>query len=177
MGEIFEKRQVIAGLETTGVGDGHRIIEIGCIELIRRQPSGRHFHRYINPNREIDAEALEVHGITNAFLTDKPGFTEIAYGLVEFLNGAELIVHNAPFTCEFINYELNLMVMPPLEKICIDVVDTLKMAKEMRPRKSNSLNDLIAEYGVDPSGSELHGTLLDANLLAEIYLAMTYRYH
>lgn len=177
MGELFEKRQVIVELETTGVGDGHRIIEIGCIELIRRQPSGRHFHRYINPDREIDAEAVEVHGITNAFLTDKPGFTEIAYGLVEFLSGAELIVHNAPFTCEFIDYELNLMAMQPVEKICVDIVDALKMPKKIRPQKPNSLNDLIAEYGVDPSGSELHGTLLDAHLLAEIYLAMTYRYH
>lgn len=168
-----EVRRIVLDTETTGLGVGHRTIEIGCIEMIGRKPTGRRFHRYINPEREVDLGAMAVHGLTPEFLADKPTFREIANELVDFISEAELIIHNAPFDAGFLNYELNLLGMPPLERIGVGIVDTLKLAKKMRPRRKNSLDALCAEYGIDSSHRQLHGALLDAELLAEVYLAMT----
>jgi len=166
-------RKIVLNIETTGIGVGHRIIEIGAVEMIDRKPTGRRFHRYVNPEREVDPVALTVHGITPEFLADKPVFREIAVDLVNFISEAELIVHSAPFDVGFLNYELNQLEMPPLEKICISIVDTLELAKKIRPLRTNSLDVLCDEYGIDISNRQLHGALLDAELLAEIYLAMT----
>lgn len=168
-----EVRRIVLDTETTGLGVGHRTIEIGCIEMIGRKLTGRHFHRYINPEREIDLGAMAVHGLTAEFLADKPTFREIATELVNFISDAELIMHNAPFDAGFLNYELNLLGMPPLEQISIGIVETLKLAKKMRPRRKNSLYALCAEYGIDSSHRQRHSALLDAELLAEVYLAMT----
>lgn len=169
-----EVRRIVLDTETTGLGVGHRTIEIGCIEMIGRKPTGRRFHRYINPEREVDLGAMAVHGLTPEFLADKPTFREIAAELVDFISEAELIIHNAPFDAGFLNYELNLLGMPPLERISTGIVDTLKLAKKMRPRRKNSLDALCSEYGIDSSHRQLHGALLDAELLADVYLAMTH---
>lgn len=168
-------RQVILDTETTGLEwqQGDRVIEIGCIELVNRRPSGRRFHRYLNPGRSIGAGALAVHGLTDEFLADKPKFAEIADELLEFLTGAEVIIHNAPFDVGFLDYELSLLERPPLASVCAKITDTLRMAREMRPGKKNSLDALCAEFGIDNSNRQLHGALLDAELLAEVYLAMT----
>lgn len=169
-----EVRRIVLDTETTGLGVGHRTIEIGCIEMIGRKPTGRRFHRYINPEREVDLGAMAVHGLTAEFLADKPTFREIAAELLNFISDAELIMHNAPFDAGFLNYELNLLGMPPLERISVGIVDTLKLARKMRPRRKNSLDALCAEYGIDSAHRQLHGALLDAELLAEVYLAMTH---
>lgn len=169
------ERQVILDTETTGLEwrQGDRVIEIGCIELVNRRPSGRRFHRYLNPQRPIGAGAQAVHGITDEFLADKPKFADIADELLEFLNGAEVIIHNAPFDVGFLDYELSLIERGPLADVCATITDTLKMARELRPGKKNSLDALCAEFGIDNSNRQLHGALLDAELLAEVYLAMT----
>lgn len=168
-------RQVILDTETTGLEYrlGDRVIEVGCVELADRKLTGRRFHRYINPEREIDAGAQAVHGLTNEFLADKPVFAGIVDELVDFIYGAELIIHNASFDVGFLNNELSLLNRGSLEGVCAGVIDTLRMARELRPGKRNSLDALCNEYGIDNSSRQLHGALLDAELLAEVYLSMT----
>ena len=169
-------RQIILDTETTGIRieEGHRVIEIGCVEMIDRRLTGQHFHRYINPEREVEAGALAVHGITNAFLHDKPFFHTIANELMDFISGAELIIHNAPFDLSFINNELSLTRQgwKSLTEYC-HVIDTLQMARQMHVGQRNSLDALCKRYGIDNTKRELHGALLDAHLLAQVYLAMT----
>lgn len=168
-------RQIILDTETTGlrVEDGHRMIEIGCLEMINRRLTGNHFHYYINPGREIDAGATAVHGITNDFLRDKPAFASLASQLVEFISGSELIIHNAPFDLSFLNYELSMLGKFKLITDYCSVVDTLVLARQMHAGQRNSLDALCKRYGVDNTKREWHGALLDAHLLAEVYLAMT----
>lgn len=168
-------RQIVLDTETTGLDprQGHRIIEVAAIELNGRSISDRSFHRYINPEREIDAGAAEVHGLTLERLQDEPKFAEIAPALLEFIRGAELIIHNAPFDVGFLNKELELAGLPSLNSYCPAVVDTLKLAKELHPGKKNNLDALCDRYQVDNSRRTLHGALLDTELLAEVYLAMT----
>ena len=168
-------RQIILDTETTGleVRLGDRVIEIGCVELNARKLTQRRFHCYLNPERAIDAGAQAVHGLTNEFLQDKPKFAEIAAELVDFLRGGELVIHNAAFDMGFIDNELSLIGMESLSQICSGVVDTLRLAREMHPGRKHSLNALCAHFQVDNSGRTLHGALLDAELLAEVYLAMT----
>ena len=170
-------RYVVLDTETTGmpVGDGHRIIEIGCIELEGRKPTGRHYHVYIQPDREIDEGAIAVHGITDEFLKDKPRFKDIADEFFEFIEGAELVIHNAPFDIGFMENEFALLGQTEradLSQHCT-VLDTLVLARERHPGQRNNLDALCKRYGVDNSGRELHGALLDAEILAEVYLAMT----
>lgn len=168
-------RHIFLDTETTGLyaNQGHRIIEIAAIEIINRRPTNNSFHFYINPDREIDPAAQEVHGITLDFLQDKPRFTEIASDFIKFVKDATLIIHNAPFDIGFINMELGLIEKPPIEEAVENVIDTLKMAKDMRPGQRNSLDALCRFYNIDNSQRSLHGALLDAQLLAEVYLAMT----
>ena len=168
-------RQIFLDTETTGLEHklGHRVIEVGCVEMRNRRLTNRHFHRYLNPEREIDAGALEVHGITLEFLQDKPRFAEIAAEFLDFIRDAELIIHNAPFDIGFLNAELALLDMAPIDTVCPAVHDTLVMAKELFPGKKNNLNALCERYGVDNSHRTLHGALLDAEILAEVYVAMT----
>jgi DNA polymerase-3 subunit epsilon len=168
-------RQVVLDTETTGLEwrQGERVIEIGCVELVSRKLTGRHFHRYLNPERAIAAGAQAVHGLTDEFLADKPKFATIVDELLEFVSDAEVIIHNAPFDVGFLDNELGLLERGPFRNFCDSITDTLKMAREMRPGKKNNLNALCSEFGVDNSGRHLHGALLDAELLAEVYLAMT----
>lgn len=169
-------RQIVLDTETTGLepAQGHRIIEIGCVEVLNRRVTERRYHQYINPQREIDAGAAEVHGMTLADLSSKPEFREIASEFVEFVRGAELVIHNAPFDVGFINAELALLgdAWGRLEDYCT-VFDTLPLAREMHPGQRNSLDALCKRYEIDNAHRELHGALLDAELLAEAYLAMT----
>lgn len=169
------ERQIMLDTETTGLEwrQGERVIEIGCVELVSRKLTGRHFHRYINPERAIGAGAQAVHGISDEFLTDKPKFAEIVGDLLEFIRDAELIIHNAPFDVGFLDNELGLVGREPLKTYCDSVTDTLKMARELRPGRKNSLDALCSEFGIDNSNRKLHGALLDAELLADVYLAMT----
>ena len=168
-------RHIFLDTETTGLyaNQGHRIIEIAAIEIINRRLTNNSFHFYVNPDREIDPAAQEVHGITLDFLQDKPRFTEIASDFIKFVKDATLIIHNAPFDIGFINMELGLIEKPPIEEVVENVIDTLKMAKDMRPGQRNSLDALCRFYNIDNSQRSLHGALLDAQLLAEVYLAMT----
>lgn len=170
-------RYVVLDTETTGmpVTDGHRIIEIGCIELDGRQPTGRHYHVYLQPDRAIDEGAIAVHGITDEYLKDKPRFKDIADEFFEFIQGAELVIHNAPFDIGFINNEYALLGQSERSDISAhcSVLDTLVMARERHPGQRNNLDALCRRYGVDNSGRDLHGALLDAEILAEVYLAMT----
>lgn len=168
-------RQIILDTETTGLDPalGHRVIEIAAVEMVNRRLTGNHFHRYLNPDREIDAGALQVHGISNDFLQDKPRFPDVVEELVAYLRGAELVIHNAPFDVGFLNHELALAGCDALETICAGVVDTLRMAKEIHPGQKNNLDALCKRYQVDNSSRTLHGALLDAELLAEVYLGMT----
>ena len=171
-------RQIILDTETTGLDpkDGHRVIEIGCIELVNRRLTDRTFHVYINPEREIDQEAIDVHGITNEFLADKPNFAGIADEFVEFIRGAELIAHNASFDINFLDSELSRIPQAPNIFSLMHggaAIDTLAMAKEKRPGKRNSLDALCRDYKIDASERTLHGALLDAELLTRVYLAMT----
>lgn len=169
-------RQIILDTETTGLEprEGHRIIEIGCVEMVSRRLTGHNFHFYLQPDREIDAEAIKVHGITNESLVDKPRFKEVAADLIAYLNGAELIIHNAPFDIGFLNHELGLL--PESYQAITDycsVVDTLVMARQMYPGQRNSLDALCKRYEIDNGHRTLHGALLDAEILADVYLAMT----
>lgn len=168
-------RQIVLDTETTGLDprQGHRIIEVACIEMVNRRPTGHHLHKYFNPEREIDAGAAAVHGITLDFLADKPKFADVADEFLEFINGAELIIHNAPFDLGFLNAELRRLDRVPVETLCNGVIDTLKMAKELHPGKRNSLDALCDRYEIDNSQRTLHGALLDTELLAEVFLAMT----
>ena len=168
-------RQVFLDTETTGLfaEQGDRVIEIGCVELVNRKLTGNKLHLYVNPERESHEEAFKVHGISNEFLRDKPKFAQVADEVLAFIQGAELIIHNAPFDIGFLNRELSFLGKPPLHT-CVDgVIDTLLMAKEMFPGKRNSLDALCARLEVDNSGRQLHGALLDAELLAEVYINMT----
>lgn len=168
-------RQIILDTETTGLDFrlGDRVIEIGCVELLNRKLTGQRFHRYINPEREVEAGALAVHGLSNEFLQDKPRFEEVAVEFLDFVQGAELVIHNAAFDIGFLNNELALLDRLPLEQVCSGVVDTLKMARDLHPGRRNSLDALCERYAINHSGRTLHGALLDAELLAEVYLAMT----
>ena len=169
-------RQVVLDTETTGLdpAQGHRVIEIGCIEIENRRLTGRHFHCYLNPDREIDEGAVQVHGITSAFLGDKPRFGQLANDFLQFVTGAELVIHNAPFDVGFLNSELRLIGnhYSKLEEYC-SIVDTLAMARKKHPGQRNSLDALCKRYEVDNSQRELHGALLDAEILADVYLLMT----
>ncbi len=174
-------RQVVLDTETTGMNFdsgphylNHNIIEIGCVELINRRLTGRHYHVYIKPDRQIDAEAIRVHGITDAFLRDKPSFAQIAPEFIEFIKGAEVIAHNAPFDIGFMDYEFDKLKtgIGKTEGFC-QITDTLQMAKELFPGKRNNLDVLCDRYGIDNSHRTLHGALLDAEILADVYLLMT----
>lgn len=169
-------RQIIVDTETTGLSpkEGHRIIEIGCVELLNRRITGRRYQQYINPGRDIEGEAQAVHGITQDFLQDKPFFSAVADEFLAFIKGAELIIHNAPFDIGFLDYELSLTGAHSLRLAdSFQVTDTLVLARQIHPGQRNSLDALCKRYGVDLSRRELHGALLDANLLAQVYLAMT----
>ncbi|MDE0929654.1 MAG: DNA polymerase III subunit epsilon [Halioglobus sp.] len=169
-------RQIVLDTETTGleIAQGHRIIEIGCVELVNRKLTGNHYHQYINPHRAIDQGALEVHGITSEFLADKPAFESISAAFIEFVQGAELIIHNAPFDLGFLDNELQRL--SPSKGSVVDrctVIDTLVMARSKHPGQRNSLDALCQRYEVDNSQRDLHGALLDAEILADVYLAIT----
>ena len=169
-------RQLVLDTETTGleVGLGHRIIEIGCVELVNRRLTGRNFHKYINPDREIDDGALEVHGITQEFLSDKPRFADIWDEFNEFLRGDELIIHNAPFDVAFLNHEIGLLNLGlPSIQDQSSVVDSLALAREKHPGQRNSLDALCRRYSIDNSQRVLHGALLDAEILSDVYLLLT----
>jgi DNA polymerase-3 subunit epsilon len=168
-------RQIVLDTETTGLNpkSGDRIIEIGCIELINRRRSGRTLHLYVNPERDSEPGALAVHGLTRDFLADKPKFAEVAQEVLEFVRGGEILIHNAAFDLAFLDAELERLEQGPFRELCSDVVDTLQLAKELHPGKRNSLDVLCERYGVSNAHRTLHGALLDAELLAEVYLAMT----
>jgi len=169
-------RQIVLDTETTGLdpNDGHRIIEIGCVELINRRLTGNDYHQYLQPDREIDAGAIEVHGITNKMLEDKPRFAEVAQGLTAYLEGAELIIHNAPFDVGFLDHEYKALKgnKVTMRGIC-QVIDTLAMARKLHPGQKNTLDALCKRYDVDNSQRDLHGALLDAQILADVYLMIT----
>jgi len=168
-------RQIILDTETTGLEPrlGHRIIEVAGVEMVNRRLTGKHFHRYLNPGRDSDEGALQVHGLTTEFLSDKPKFAEIVDELLEYITGAELIIHNAPFDIGFLDSELALLRRRKLKTYCPEVIDTLRMAKDLHPGKRNGLDALCDRYQIDNSARTLHGALLDAELLADVYLAMT----
>ncbi|MFT2109594.1 DNA polymerase III subunit epsilon [Marinomonas sp. 2405UD68-3] len=168
-------RLVILDTETTGIDpkQGHRIIEIGCVEMIDRKLTNRHFHVYVNPEREVEIEAFNVHGISNEFLSDKPVFRDVAQDFLEFIKGAELIIHNAPFDVGFMDHEFSLLGgMPKTNDVCT-VFDTLQFARKKHPGQKNNLDALCRRYGIDNSHRELHGALLDSEILADVYLLMT----
>lgn len=168
-------RQIFLDTETTGLypSQGHRIIEIAAIEVINRRVTKNHFHVYLNPDREIDPAAQEVHGITLEFLQDKPYFPDVVDEFLDFIADAELVIHNAPFDVGFLNAELGRIDRANIEAASASIVDTLKIAKEMRPGQRNNLNALCHHFGIDNTKRTLHGALLDAELLADVYLAMT----
>jgi len=170
-------RQIVLDTETTGLEPelGHRVIEVGCVELVNRRPTGRTFHKYINPEREIDEGALSVHGITRSDLSGKPKFAEIADELVLFINGAELVIHNAAFDVAFLDAELARLSPGQCRTVATlcRVLDTLALARSMHPGQRNNLDALCKRYSIDNSRRELHGALLDARILADVYLAMT----
>jgi DNA polymerase-3 subunit epsilon len=168
-------RQIFLDTETTGLdpAQGHRIIEVAAVEVFNRRSTGNHYHRYINPDRDIDAGAQAVHGISIERLQGEPRFGEIAREFLDFIAGAELVIHNAPFDIGFLNSELGMLDLGRVADVCDSVVDTLKMAKELHPGQRNNLDALCRRYGVDNSNRTLHGALLDAELLADVYMAMT----
>ncbi|MEX3932875.1 DNA polymerase III subunit epsilon [Paraburkholderia phymatum] len=168
-------RQIILDTETTGLNakSGDRIIEIGCVELVNRRLTGNNLHFYVNPERDSDPGALAVHGLTTEFLSDKPKFAEIADALRDFVTNAEIIIHNAPFDIGFLDAEFALLGLPPFSEHCGEVIDTLVRAKSMFPGKRNSLDALCDRFGISNAHRTLHGALLDSELLAEVYLAMT----
>jgi DNA polymerase-3 subunit epsilon len=168
-------RQIVLDTETTGLelSDGHRVIEIGCIELVNRRPSGRSWHRYLRPEREVEPGALAVHGITNEFLVSQPLFGEVAAEFLEFIDGAELVIHNAPFDIGFLDGELARAGTGKTIAAVCRVLDTLALSRRMHPGQRNSLDALCKRYNVDNSGRDLHGALLDARILADVYLAMS----
>lgn len=169
-------RQIVLDTETTGLDpkQGHRVIEIGCVEIENRKLTGRHFHRYLNPERDVDEAAFEVHGLSRAFLSNKPLFSQVEDEFVEFVKGAELVIHNAPFDVGFLNHELSLNNSSNglVESFC-GVLDTLLLARKKHPGQRNNLDALCKRYGIDNTQRELHGALLDAEILADVYLVMT----
>jgi DNA polymerase III subunit epsilon len=169
-------RQVVLDTETTGIDpkQGHRVIEIGCVEMVNRKLTGQHYHVYINPGRVVEQEAIQVHGITNEFLADKPKFAEVADAFFEFVKGAELVIHNAAFDVGFINNEFSMLrpAKPPIETDC-GVLDTLAMARKKHPGQKNNLDALCKRYGIDNGHRSLHGALLDAEILADVYLLLS----
>lgn len=168
-------RQIILDTETTGLDprQGHRVIEIAAVEMQHRRLTGNHFHRYINPDRDIEEGAMQVHGITRDFLLDKPRFADIAAEFIEFVQDAELVIHNAPFDTSFLNAELALVGMNSLQSYTGEITDTLMLARNLHPGQRNNLDALCKRYGVDNSTRTLHGALLDCELLAQVYLSMT----
>ena len=168
-------RQIVLDTETTGLDwrTGDRIVEIGCVELRNRALTGRHYHVYLNPERDVPAEAVGVHGLTTEFLSDKPKFRDQVEAFEAFVRDAELIIHNASFDVGFLDHELSLLGRDRLDRICTGVIDTLKMAKEQNPGKKASLDALCERHQIENSHRTLHGALLDAEILAEVYLAMT----
>jgi DNA polymerase-3 subunit epsilon len=168
-------RQIILDTETTGLDPalGHRIIEIAGVEIVNRRLTGKQFHRYVNPERDSEEAALQIHGLTREFLSDKPKFKEIAGELLEFLAGGELVIHNAAFDVAFLDHELRLLDFKPICTHCSSLVDTLRLARDLHPGKRNGLDALCSRYQIDNSARTLHGALLDAQLLAEVYLSMT----
>ena len=169
-------RQIVLDTETTGLKatQGHRIIEIGCVEMVNRRITGKHFHQYINPDRAVDKGAFQVHGISDDFLADKPSFTGIADAFLEFVEGAELVIHNAPFDVSFLDMELRRSKRRPgkINKYC-QILDTLVLARELHPGQKNNLDALCKRYYVDNKHRQFHGALLDAQILSQVYLAMT----
>ncbi|MFM9885871.1 MAG: DNA polymerase III subunit epsilon [Burkholderiales bacterium] len=168
-------RQIVLDTETTGlnVGLGDRVVEIGAVEMVSRRLTGNHFHRYVNPERLVEPGALRVHGLTDEFLSDKPLFAEVAAEFLDFIRGGELVIHNAPFDVDFLNAELSRLDKGPLGEHCDGVIDTLVHARELHPGRKNSLDALCERYAINNAHRKLHGALLDAELLAEVYLAMT----
>ena len=168
-------RRIVLDTETTGLDfrTGDRIVEIGCIEMFGRQRTGRKFHAWLNPGREVGAGAVAVHGLTTEFLSDKPSFPQVADEFIEFVQGAELIIHNAPFDTGFLNNELALTGRSGLDELCPAIIDTLLLARNLRPGRKNNLDALCVEFGIDNSARQLHGALRDAELLADVWLAMT----
>lgn len=168
-------RQIALDTETTGMpaSEGHRIIEIGAVEMIDRNPTGRTYHVYLNPEREIDAEAQSVHGLSRDFLADKPVFADVVDDFLQFIEGAELLIHNAPFDVGFINAELKRLGRLLLEATDVTITDTLVLARERRSKRRNSLDQLCKDYGISLESRQLHGALLDAQLLQQAYLALT----
>ena len=168
-------RQIVLDTETTGLEPslGHRVIEIACVEVVNRRVTDHNYHQYLNADRDSDPGALQVHGLTSEFLRDKPRFREVAREFLEFIAGSELVIHNAPFDIGFLNAELTRIDLPPLATHVVGVTDSLRLAKDIHPGKRNNLDSLCERYGVDNSSRTLHGALLDARLLAEVYLAMT----
>ncbi|WP_420598265.1 DNA polymerase III subunit epsilon [Neptuniibacter sp.] len=168
-------RQIVLDTETTGLepSEGHNIIEIGCVEMFNRRVTGKTYHQYIKPERDVDEEAVQVHGITNDFLEDKPKFSEIMDEFIEFVRGAELIIHNAAFDIGFLDTELERNNYPErMENFCL-ITDSLKMARKKHPGQKNNLDALCSRYGIINSHRELHGALLDSEILADVYLALT----
>ncbi|WP_299074551.1 DNA polymerase III subunit epsilon [uncultured Paraglaciecola sp.] len=170
-------RQIVLDTETTGLDpkQGHRIIEVGCVEMVNRRLTGKTFHKYINPQRLVEQEAIEVHGISNEFLADKPVFSAIANEFIDFIRGAQLVIHNAPFDIGFMDHEFAKLPALPLKesnKMCT-VLDTLVLARQIHPGQKNNLDALCKRYGIDNSHREKHGALLDAEILADVYLMMT----
>jgi DNA polymerase-3 subunit epsilon len=168
-------RKIALSAETTGLDfrTGDRIVEIGCVELQDQKLTGKRFHAYINPERETDPGAIAIHGLTNEFLADKPKFAEIANDFMAFVDGAELLIHNTAFHVGFLNNELGLLHFPSIDQLHNEVIDTLRMARELRPGRKNNLSALCSHFGIDISFRKTHGALLDAELLAEVYLTMT----
>ncbi|MDQ5879806.1 MAG: polymerase subunit epsilon [Pseudomonadota bacterium] len=168
-------RQIFLDTETTGLEArlGHRIIELACVEMVNRRLTRRHLHYYVNPDRDIDEGALAVHGISREFLADKPRFGEVANEFLDFIRGAELVIHNAAFDVGFLDSELNMLGLATVSTVCANIRDTLKLARELHPGKKNNLNALCERYGVNNSHRTLHGALLDAEILADVYVAMT----
>jgi len=168
-------RQIVLDTETTGLepSQGHRVIEIGCVELVNRRLTGNHYHQYLQPDRDIDPGAVEVHGITNEFLADKPRFPDVMDDFLAFVSGAELVIHNAPFDVGFLNHELRLAARAKTIADLCGVTDTLMLARKLHPGQKNNLDALCRRYGIDNSQREKHGALLDAEILADVYLTMT----
>src|SRR5690554_3512972 len=168
-------RQIVLDTETTGLdpNDGHRMVEVACVELVNRRLTGRHLHLYLNPDRDSDPEALAVHGLTTEFLSQHPRFAEVAHPICDFVQGAEAIIHNAAFDLKFLNAELASVGRPSFDTLCGKVIDSLLHARELHPGKRNSLDALCERYGISNAHRTLHGALLDSELLAEVWLAMT----
>lgn len=168
-------RQIVLDTETTGLdpAEGHRMVEVACVELVNRRLTGRHLHLYLNPDRDSDPEALAIHGLTTEFLSQHPRFDDVAQQLVDYVKGAEVIIHNAPFDTRFLNAELARVGLPAFDSLCGKITDSLSYAREIHPGKRNSLDALCDRYGISNAHRTLHGALLDSELLADVWLAMT----